>query len=523
MAEGDGGFRRDMLDSSVISRPLLDKLGQGLGTGEVGGPRAVRHSPAPGIDLHGVVIDLHFSYPGGPVRAAERVRELIAAAIERAGTTADQGVDEAKAVVGGQYVVARLEAAVIKEVARLDRVGGASGRVAGEGQAAGHPRAVFRIWPDFKVGPLICVSGSTVKADAGRASFAATGRGVVWAILDSGVDATHPHFRLHDNLALRAPLEHRDFTGKDSPLTDEFGHGTHVAGILAGQFKGTKAKPIRAARRSRDENGDPILEPEQVTEMCGMAPQCRLVSYKVLDADGDGETSTIITALQEIQRVNNHGRDLKIHGVNLSVGYPFDPDWFACGQSPLCIEVNRLVASGVVVVVAAGNTGYVWNQDYFKGAVASGCDLTINDPGNAESVITVGATHRDSPHVYGVSYFSSKGPTGDGREKPDLVAPGERILSCAAGKSRTGEGTGTGAGGGAVTAAAWDYVEDSGTSMAAPHVSGVIAAFLSVRKEFIGRPDEVKKIFLSTATDLGRVKEFQGRGLVDLMRAIQSV
>ena len=67
------------------------------------------------------------------------------------------------------------------------------------------------------------------------------------------------------------------------------------------------------------------------------------------------------------------------------------------------------------------------------------------------------------------------------------------------------------------------YKEDSGTSMAAPHVSGVIAAFLSVRREFIGKPGAVKEIFLSTATDLKRAVYFQGKGLVDLMRAIQSV
>jgi subtilisin family serine protease len=67
------------------------------------------------------------------------------------------------------------------------------------------------------------------------------------------------------------------------------------------------------------------------------------------------------------------------------------------------------------------------------------------------------------------------------------------------------------------------YREDSGTSMAAPHVSGVIAAFLSVRREFIGRPDRVKQIFLDSATDLNRTRTFQGQGLIDLMRAIQSV
>ena len=67
------------------------------------------------------------------------------------------------------------------------------------------------------------------------------------------------------------------------------------------------------------------------------------------------------------------------------------------------------------------------------------------------------------------------------------------------------------------------YVEDSGTSMAAPHVSGAIAAFLSIRREFIGRPLDVKRIFLTSAIPLGREKYFEGNGLVDLMKAIQSV
>ena len=144
--------------------------------------------------------------------------------------------------------------------------------------------------------------------------------------------------------------------------------------------------------------------------------------------------------------------------------------------------------------------------------------LTINDPGNAELAITVGATHRDMPHIYGVSFFSSKGPTGDGRAKPDLVAPGENILSCAAGQKLAKANVPEDGGGPRAI-----YVEDSGTSMAAPHVSGVIAAFLSVRREFIGQPDKVKEIFLKSATDLKRNPYFQGHGLVDLMRSIQSV
>jgi subtilisin family serine protease len=144
-------------------------------------------------------------------------------------------------------------------------------------------------------------------------------------------------------------------------------------------------------------------------------------------------------------------------------------------------------------------------------------DLSINDPGKAELAITVGSTHRESPYVYGVSYFSSKGPTGDGRMKPDIVAPGEKIISCAAGKKLEKLASFDAKPGDPV------YVEDSGTSMAAPHVSGVIAAFLSIRREFIGQPEEVKRIFLSTATDLNRERHFQGHGLVDLIRAIQSV
>jgi serine protease AprX len=230
---------------------------------------------------------------------------------------------------------------------------------------------------------------------------------------------------------------------------------------------------------------------------------------KVLDDGGQGEVSNIIAAVDRIQTMNDHGRNIKIHGVNLSVGYEFDPSWFACGQTPVCVEVDRLARSGVVVVIAAGNTGYgllTANQR----PTGAGMMLTINDPGNADLPITVGSTHRDAPHTYGVSYFSSKGPTGDGRMKPDIVAPGERILSCCTSAK-------------APRNALNEYIEDSGTSMAAPHVSGVIAAFLSIRREYVGRHEDVKRLFLSTATDLSRNPYFQGRGLIDLMRAIQSV
>ena len=344
-------------------------------------------------------------------------------------------------------------------------------------------------------------------------------------------------------------------------------HGTHVAAIIAGARDAERDGPIEAETRFRDESASVQTRAVKVSRISGMAPKCKLLSLKVLDDKGQGAVSNLIAAIETIQEVNGYGRRIRIHGVNMSVGYDFEPEWFACGQSPLCVEVDRLVRSGVVVVVAAGNTGYGWNQSAFRGAVAAGMDLTINDPGNAELAITVGATHREMPHMFGVSYFSSKGPTGDGRRKPDLVAPGEKIISAAScgelaraaqpsspppppvvqvqsadvaagpavGTSSVADGAartdaaaaaareaGTPAGKPAAPAVA-HYREDSGTSMAAPHVSGAIAAFLSIRREFIGQPEAVKRIFLETATDLKRDPNFQGRGMVDLMRAIQSV
>src|SRR6185312_984395 len=116
--------------------------------------------------------------------------------------------------------------------------------------------------------------------------------------------------------------------------------------------------------------------------------------------------------------------------------------------------------------------GYGYNTDFVQGSVAAGQGQTINDPGNTEAAITVGSTHRNMPHTYGVSYFASKGPTGDGRAKPDLIAPDEKILSCAAEATRDKTASKPD------PPAAVDSVEDSGTRMAAAHVCGEIAAFL---------------------------------------------
>jgi len=454
-----------------------------------------------------VVVELNLKHPRGLEGAVELLlREWAEAAPEGPLPVA----------IADTYFRGALSSDQVRELARLDL-------------AAEDPtrRAIYRIWPDFEVRPLIHRSTTTVKADAARRSYDATGRGIVWAVVDSGIDHRHPHFRQHHTLDGDVAELHRDFTGDGEPsidgaLEDGYGHGTHVAGIIAGglppeqdyeivEHEYDPANPqVPRARR---------LRVEGATMLSGTAPDTKLISLKVLDERGRGSSMKVVGALEYVRKhINGQSKLMRVQGVNLSVGYEFDAKWFACGQSPLCVEVDRLVRSGVVVVVAAGNTGY-GPLSTLQRTTNVGLTMTINDPGNANLAITVGSTHRDAPHTYGVSYFSSKGPTGDGRTKPDLVAPGERIVSCAAGRAARQVYPELAQ----QPADSALYVEDSGTSMAAPHVSGAIAAFLSVRREFIGQPEQVRRIFCDTATSLRREAYFQGSGLVDLMRALQSV
>jgi serine protease AprX len=470
--------------------------------------------PASEDDPMPVVIELNLRHHEGLIGAMERFRRLYQ-------TVPGHKPDPEPELVGETYFRCQLSVTQVRALVAADMADVDPTQI-----------SIYRIWPDFPVKPLIDLSCSTVKADAARRSYAAGGRAITWAVIDSGIDADHMHFRTHHTLGGDVAELHRDFTlpGKATlggALQDGFGHGTHVAGIIAGGLPARLADGAgtRVVERvvNPDENAPPRLHDRKITPpdlLAGMAPECKLVSLKALDGNGGGSSMNVVRALEYVRKeLNGSGKLLRVHGVNLSIGYEFDPKWFACGQSPICTEVDRLVRSGVVVVVAAGNTGY-GSLSSFQRQTDVGLTMTINDPGNAELAITVGATHRDMPHTYGVSYFSSKGPTGDGRAKPDLVAPGERITSCAAGKALASVYQGDPPPDPEKVAV---YVEDSGTSMAAPHVSGAIAAFLSIRREFIGQPDRVKRLFLESATSLGRERYFQGSGLVDLMRAIQSV
>ena len=363
--------------------------------------------------------------------------------------------------------------------------------------------------------------------------FNISSKDLTWAVLDSGIDAEHPAFQRNGSSRVRAtydfnrirelldpnnldpnneilPAYLRKLIDEDDAVLEELeelkrhlslgreidwdilepflrinhrkgyappedAHGTHVAGILAaGEWDGGSA---------------------------GICPDIKLYDFRVLDEKGRGSEFSVIAALQFIEHLNAH-RDYKlIHGANLSLSIPHDVVNYACGRTPVCEQCNRLVSAGVVVTVAAGNAGYVrFKTD--RGDMEGYNSISITDPGNADKVITVGSTHRHQPHTYGVSYFSSRGPTGDGRIKPDLVAPGEKITAPTPGQG---------------------YAAKDGTSMAAPHVSGAAALLLARYPELIGQPDRVKGILCQTATDLGRERYFQGHGMVDVLRALQSI
>jgi len=267
-------------------------------------------------------------------------------------------------------------------------------------------------------------------------------------------------------------------------------HGTHVAGILAADW-------IEDIPAERD-----LPLALRTRSMQGVCPDINLIDVRVFREDGLTDEFELVAALQYLRWMNSRAGTMQVHGANLSLSLVHEVRRFACGQTPICDECNEAVAAGMVVVAAAGNRGFEMDEldqvrasDEFK-------SVSITDPGNADKVITVGATHRKRPHEYGVSYFSSRGPTGDGRLKPDVVAPGEKIR----GPTPNGRA---------------EYKD--GTSMAAPHVSGIAAMLMARHTELIAKPEQIKEILCETATDLGRERYFQGHGLVDALRALQSV
>jgi len=425
--------------------------------------------------------------------ALERIYELLGASSEESPTRQALAPEELQRYVA--LNLTRQEAELLSSRAHGDK-----------------KFPVARIWKNSAKWAYLDRSIHTTQAFPGHNSYQASGSEVTWAVLDSGIHWKHPHFhdtaggtgtiaRVYDCTDAsqrrgRAALRQLDPNDPHDAraAADRFGHGAHVAGIIAGR------------RTVTDADG-------KKRTMCGMAPDAKLVIYKVLDNNGSGEDSWIIKALDHVFDTNERAGKVVIHGVNLSLGGAFDVEAFNCGHTPLCVELRRLWRQGVVVVLAAGNEGFANLSTSDGDEVQANMGMSLGDPANLEEAITVGSVHKDSPHTYGTSFFSSRGPTADGRMKPDCVAPGERIFSCRNDARNIG-----------TTSMFEDlYTEMSGTSMAAPHVSGLIASFLSKRREFLGRPDDVKRILLDNCTDLGRQRNMQGAGMPNLVKMLVNV
>ncbi len=246
-----------------------------------------------------------------------------------------------------------------------------------------------------------------------------TGGGICAALLDTGI-AAHPDLR-------ERILDFRDFTGNGrgtgGSCRDDSGHGTHVAGILAGD--GRMSSGVYA----------------------GMAPGARLLAGKVLDREGNGNVENVLRGIDWILDVK---KKYEIRIVNISVGT--QPDLARVQKKMLLEGVEELWDNGLVVVVSAGNYGPG------KGTVAV--------PGSSRKVITVGVPDAEPPVAARRQKlnYSGRGPTGECVVKPDVFAPGTGIISCNAGYGRPGE---------------HPYIMKTGTSMAAPVVSGAAACLLS--------------------------------------------
>lgn len=404
------------------------------------------------------------------------------------------------------------------------------------------PSQIWQVSLNRRAMPALGRSVPAVKGDAARTLFRVKCDNIRWAVLDSGIDGSHPAFMVKgpDNTETSRVVKAFDFRNIRKILTaiemkpQSFRELLEDFGADEGKKVSLKeATRIQKALVSDAENDRPIhwellenyisvdpkttkpdsghgthvagiigAEAKEGSEFAdGMCPDIKLYDFRVLGKTLPDTEFAIIAALQFLRYLNERHTYLTIHGANLSLSIPHDVRNFACGRTPICNESERLVESGVVVVAAAGNLGYQ-RFETKDGSYEGYTAFSITDPGNADGVITVGATHRYRPHTYGVSFFSSRGPTGDGRLKPDLVAPGERIESCLLDK-------------------AWGELD--GTSMAAPHVSGAAAMLMARYDELIGEPQRIKQILCESATDLGRERSFQGHGMLDVLRAFQSI
>ena len=298
----------------------------------------------------------------------------------------------------------------------------------------------IQAYPDLQVNATGTVGSNIVQIGADQVwsyrdsnGFPVTGSGIVVAVIDTGVDYTHPDLGGGFGPGYRV-VGGYDFYNDDADPMDDNGHGTHVAGTIAA-------------------NGS--IE--------GVAPDASILAYKVLGADGSGSMSSVVSAIDASVDPNGDG-DLADHAdiISMSLGASGDQN------DPLCLAVRAAVEAGVVVVVAAGNSGPTFG--------------TVDSPGMAPEAITVGAADA-SGHL---ASFSSRGTVPDVLMKPELSAPGVSILSTVP-FSGTQHSSSSG------------YKNLSGTSMATPHVSGAAALLLQLHPQWT--PEQVKSA-LVTGTKL---------------------
>jgi len=356
-------------------------------------------------------------------------------------------------------------------------------------QMSQHP-SVLRIHHDRPTARFNYRTSLTIGTGAIRQMLGLTGAGVSIAIIDSGIAAFHDD--LTNNSSTLYPYGNQRVTrfvdfinGQTSPYDDN-GHGTHVAGIIAGN--------------GYDSNG----------QKSGAAPDASLILLKVLDANGLGTVSGIIAALDWV--LANH-TEYNIRVVNMSVGSAIhESAW----TDPLTLAAKRVVDAGVVVVGAAGNFG--------KNAAGLPQYGGISAPGNAPWVLTVGAsstqgTAKRTDDVVGS--FSSRGPTYiDWSAKPDLVAPGTGTVSLAAPGSHFSLTKMSSLLPGSIPTASLPYLSLSGTSMAAPVVAGTVALMLQANPSLT--PNAIKAILQYTAQQHPKYNGLtQGAGFLNAVGAVR--
>jgi serine protease AprX len=332
---------------------------------------------------------------------------------------------------------------------------------------ANNPNVVY-ISPDRVVAGELDYSAAAVNAGA-ASRLNLTGQGIGVAIIDSGIASSADLSYLG---LLSRIVYTQDFTGGNGG--DQYGHGTHVAGIVGANGTGSKCSNCTRS-------------------FVGLAPNASLINLRVLDANGAGTDSLVI---QAIERAIALKQRYNIRVINLSLGRPM---YETSALDPLCQAVEAAWKAGIVVVVAAGNEG----RDNSVGTNGYG---TIESPGSDPYVITVGAMKAMGTYPRAddlIASYSSKGPTAiDHIVKPDIVAPGNHVVSLLAPGSTLAsdaqnsvpvsyyESTTS-------TAPSARFLMLNGTSMATPVVSGAIADMLQGQPSLT--PDQVKGRLMKTA------------------------